>query len=185
MVGKTDKNDAARHGLDMTFIPVSYRRFLRVPVRVNDPGVAVIGTAQQALLVEIAHHVATWRKGLFTRAADKPHHGHRRRFYGQPEGVLPFKGWVALFRDAYFIGIKIHLLAASHLQRLKLLANAIDCCGIVTVFLRRQTCQTGKQCKMFLLCLNRCLTLADHRPRPPAVGKPRLPDEIEQMFSVG
>lgn len=64
MVGKTDKNNAARHGFDMSFIPVSNGRFLRVAVRVNHPGVAVIRTAQQTLLVEIARHVAAGVKGF-------------------------------------------------------------------------------------------------------------------------
>ena len=139
MVGKTDKNNAARHGFDMSFIPVSNGRFLRVAVRVNHPGVAVIRTAQQTLLVEVARHVAAGSKGLVTRAADQPHHGHRRRLRRKPERIVPFQGRVAVFRDTHVIRVKIDVLSARHLQRLQLLTDAVNGRRVVAVFLFRES----------------------------------------------
>lgn len=62
-VREANINNAAGHRLYVTLVPVSHRRFLRASVRVNHPRVAAIRTAEQALVREIARHVATGVNG--------------------------------------------------------------------------------------------------------------------------
>src|SRR5699024_11419787 len=86
-VREANINNAAGHRLYVTLVPVSHRRFLRASVRVNHPRVAAIRTAEQALVREIARHVATWSEWLLARTADKPEQRDRGRRWSDPQRV--------------------------------------------------------------------------------------------------
>lgn len=106
-VREANINNAAGHRLYVTLVPVSHRRFLRASVRVNHPRVAAIRTAEQALVREIARHVATWSEWLLARTADKPEQRDRGRRWSDPQRVVALQRRVTAFGNADDIGIKI------------------------------------------------------------------------------